>query len=143
MNRGTFVMRDGKLVPKNEARAKDYLSITARSDLPAPYVMSDISEYRSMVTGEIISGRKQHRDHLRAHGVVEVGNERIGSGERAPHYDKGEIAREIKDSIEQIKAGYIPPEGPVTDTPFAETDVSDVKDGDYVRSEVAASKLII
>lgn len=43
--------------------------------LCAPMVMTDIQPYRSMVTGEIINSRSQHRAHLRDHGVVEVGNE--------------------------------------------------------------------
>lgn len=48
---------------------------TARSDIPAPMVMRDIEPYRSMITGECIQGRRQHRDHLRAHSCIEVGNE--------------------------------------------------------------------
>lgn len=40
----------------------------------APYVVPDIQPYRSMVDGSIVGGRRQHREHLRAHGVVEVGN---------------------------------------------------------------------
>jgi len=27
-----------------------------------------------MITGEMIEGRRQHRDHLRQHNCVEVGN---------------------------------------------------------------------
>lgn len=38
------------------------------------YVMPDIQPYQSMVTGEMVGGRRQHREHLKAHGVVEVGN---------------------------------------------------------------------
>lgn len=41
-----------------------------------PYVIPDIEPYRSVITGEVISGRRQHRDHLRAHGCIEVGNEK-------------------------------------------------------------------
>jgi hypothetical protein len=38
-------------------------------------VMGDIGPYKSMITGEMINGRRQHRDHLRQHNCVEVGNE--------------------------------------------------------------------
>lgn len=38
-------------------------------------VVKDIEPYRSVITKEIIGGRKQHRDHLKAHGCIEVGNE--------------------------------------------------------------------
>ena len=41
----------------------------------APMVMGDIKPYQSMVTGEMITSRSQHRDHLKAHKVIEVGNE--------------------------------------------------------------------
>jgi len=39
------------------------------------YVMADIQPYKSMATGEIIQGRRQHREHLKNHGLVEIGNE--------------------------------------------------------------------
>lgn len=38
-------------------------------------VMPDIQPYKSMVTGEMISSRSQHREHLKMHGMREVGNE--------------------------------------------------------------------
>jgi hypothetical protein len=40
-----------------------------------PYVISDLAEYRSVITREMITSRSQHREHLKAHGCVEVGNE--------------------------------------------------------------------
>lgn len=41
----------------------------------APMVMNDIQPYKSMIDGSIIESRSSHRDHLRAHGCIEVGNE--------------------------------------------------------------------
>jgi hypothetical protein len=43
----------------------------------APMVADDIQPYRSMCDGSMITSRSQHRAHLRQHGVVEVGNEKI------------------------------------------------------------------
>lgn len=40
------------------------------------YVMSDIEPYKSVIDGSVISSRSRHREHLRAHGCIEVGNER-------------------------------------------------------------------
>lgn len=40
-----------------------------------PMVVADISPYRSMIDGSWITSRSQHRDHLRAHGCREVGND--------------------------------------------------------------------
>ena len=42
------------------------------------HVMPDIKPYKSMLTGEVISSRSKHREHLKAHGCIEVGNE-LGS----------------------------------------------------------------
>jgi hypothetical protein len=41
----------------------------------APTIIDDIKPYRSMITGEMITSRSQHREHLRQHGCVEVGND--------------------------------------------------------------------
>ncbi len=40
-----------------------------------PQVMRDINPYKSMVTGEMITSRSTHRDHLKRHNVTEVGND--------------------------------------------------------------------
>jgi hypothetical protein len=50
---------------------------------PASFtIIPDISPYRSVITGETISGRAQHRQHLREHGCIEVGNEPVRPPER-------------------------------------------------------------
>lgn len=38
------------------------------------FVSGDLQPYKSMITGEMIDGRRQHRDHLRSHNCVEVGD---------------------------------------------------------------------
>lgn len=43
----------------------------------APMVSADIQPYQSMVTGEMITSRSQHRSHLKQHKLIEVGNEKI------------------------------------------------------------------
>lgn len=43
----------------------------------APMVAADIAPYKSMVTGEMIESRSKHRAHLKQHGLIEVGNEKI------------------------------------------------------------------
>lgn len=54
--------------------------------LPEPrsaLIMGDISPYKSMITGEMIQGRRQHREHLKQHNCIEVGNE-FATEKRAP-----------------------------------------------------------
>lgn len=38
-------------------------------------VMPDIQPYKSMIDGSEITSRSRHREHLRAHGCIEIGNE--------------------------------------------------------------------
>lgn len=40
-------------------------------------IISDIQPYISMVDGSVITSRSKHREHLKAHGCVEVGNEKM------------------------------------------------------------------
>lgn len=53
-------------------------------EINSAYVQSDIQPYQSMITGEMITSRSQHRDHLRQHRCIEVGNEDVGQPARAP-----------------------------------------------------------
>lgn len=48
-------------------------------DRPKLQVIRDIEPYKSMITGERIKSRRDHRDHLRAHNCIEVGNEKMES----------------------------------------------------------------
>jgi hypothetical protein len=40
-------------------------------------IMPDIQPYRSMIDGSIIGSRSTHRNHLRDHNMIEVGNEKL------------------------------------------------------------------
>lgn len=67
MSRHRYVIRNGELV-----------ELDLDAPLPprkGPYIQGDIAPYRSVITREPITSRSQHRDHLRAHGAIEVGNE--------------------------------------------------------------------
>ena len=76
--RRRWVFRNGELV-----------ELDLEAVLPprrGPYIMSDLAEYRSVVTREMITSRSQHREHLRQHGCIEVGNEmpRVSREEMPP-----------------------------------------------------------
>jgi len=43
----------------------------------AAMVATDIQPYQSQITGEMITSRSHHRAHLKQHGMVEVGNEKM------------------------------------------------------------------
>ena len=38
-------------------------------------IMPDIQPYRSMIDGSVITSRSVHKEHLRQHGCVEIGND--------------------------------------------------------------------
>ena len=40
-----------------------------------PIVVKDIEPYQSMHTGERIRSRSHHREHIRDHNLIELGNE--------------------------------------------------------------------
>lgn len=65
------------------------------------HVIADIEPYRSMVTGERIRGRAHHKQHLREHGLIEVGNERLPAREPKP---LPPVAPDIKRAIEELKS---------------------------------------
>ena len=75
MTRRSYVQIDGVLYEKGEHSA----------DPRAPLVMPDIGEYTSMIDGSRITSRSQHREHLKRHGCVEIGNEAL---KQMSYYDK-------------------------------------------------------
>jgi hypothetical protein len=82
-----------KLIPAEEYQAPEP---------SGPFVLGDLQPYQSMVTGEMIEGRRQHREHLKAHNVVEVGNS-FDSATPKPVYQPGRlketIARQVYEKL--------------------------------------------
>jgi len=92
--RGSFIQcpTTGKLISKDEYYAP--------SDVNAPMVMADIAGYQSQVTGEWIGSRSQHREHLKQHRLVEVGNEiKAHTQKQAPRVDREQLRRDIHTSM--------------------------------------------
>jgi hypothetical protein len=59
-----------------------------------PFVLGDIQPYQSMVDGQMITSRSQHRNMLRQHGLIEVGNEQKHLKSKRPEPPQG-----LKESI--------------------------------------------
>jgi hypothetical protein len=71
----------------------------------APMVMNDIQGYKSMQTGEWIGSRSQHREHLKTHRLVEIGNEvKAHTTKQAPRVDREAIKRDIHTAMQKL--GY-------------------------------------
>lgn len=100
-----------KLVPKAEFYARQVPE--QRSDLPRPMIISDLSEaVYSHADGRFYSSKKHWRDHLKAHGMVELGNDKPEGPEPTPAITERDIA-EAYQQCEQgagAKAPEQPPE---------------------------------
>lgn len=98
VERGHWIMphNSDELVP-----AKEYKPEYSHSK--SAHIIKDIDPYLA-VTGEYIGGRKQHRDYLRARGLIEVGNEVLPDKQiEAPKTE--EVVKDIKRAIEEVGAG--------------------------------------
>ena len=109
----TFVYRDGKMTDKRTVPP------SVRRFGRAPAVIMDVKDYRSTVTDEVISGRVQHREHLKEHGMAEVGDE-------MPEWMKthNEVMREAEATgraPEQVN----PTVKPKDEVPFSFEDISE------------------
>jgi hypothetical protein len=100
MTRGRWVFDRAaqQLVPAAEFYARKYEGV-ATSDLASPMVIGDVQPYRSVITGEVIGGRRQHRDHLKAHGCVELGND-MPKPRKPAEPSRAEIAASLKRAME-------------------------------------------
>ena len=59
-------------------------------------VMPDIQPYKSMIDGREITSRSRHREHLRAHGCIEIGNEtKYINKEKGPMQSPEGLKRQI------------------------------------------------
>lgn len=81
-----------ELVPKDQ--------YVPRREVSSPMVMPDIAGYTSMATGEWISSRSHHREHLKRHGLVEIGNERMENKPRG--LDRAGIRRAAEEAVRKV-----------------------------------------
>jgi hypothetical protein len=97
MKRGTFVYRNGKLVPKHKAAP-------LKTD-PHFYVISDtMNPTRHMASGRVFDSKRAFREETRAHGCIEVGNEPLKP--RTPiRLDKGQRRDHIRQAIYELRNG--------------------------------------
>ena len=70
------------------------------SESKTAYVMPDIQGYKSMATGEWISSRSEHREHLKRHGLIEIGNEKQVNKAREP--DRAGIRRAAEEAVRRV-----------------------------------------
>lgn len=81
----------------------DCCGVKTQRVLCATFVSGDISPYQSQVDGSMITSKTQHREHLKQHGLVEIGNEvKAHMTREKPKVDKEAIRRDISQAIDQL-----------------------------------------
>jgi hypothetical protein len=71
-----------------------------RAEVNAPAVMADIAGYKSMATGEWINSRSTHREHLKQHRLIEIGNEKMANTPRP--IDRAGIRKAAENAVRRI-----------------------------------------
>jgi hypothetical protein len=87
-------------VKEHTSRIKCECGRMAVQVLGFAHVIPDIAPYKSMVTGERIRGRAHHKQHIRDHGLIEVGNERLPARKPKPLPD---LVPDLKRAIEETR----------------------------------------
>ena len=70
-------------------------------------VMPDIQPYKSMIDGSMITSRSVHRDHLRQHNCIEVGNEKMETKLPSPKDTRKEVMRQQLANMTHKQANQI------------------------------------
>jgi hypothetical protein len=82
----------------------------ARSDLPRPYIIGDETPPLEHVDGKFYTSKAAFRAVTRAHGLTEVGNEKVGPKVRGSSNSENTRARReaLKVAVAKFKAGHRP-----------------------------------
>lgn len=91
----TYVWR-GKWVPKHLA--------APRHRVQRLQIIGDIEPFVSPIDGKVVGGRKQKRDHMRAHDVIDTGDEPIYQDKyrKRPQVNEREVAQDVKEAFERL-----------------------------------------
>ena len=65
-------------------------------------VVDDIAPYRSQVTGEWITSRSQHREHLKTHDCVEIGDQTHHLQASRPDFESAQRKELIRAQVDAM-----------------------------------------
>jgi hypothetical protein len=114
--RGTWVYRDGELVPKH--LAAPLIPRGARSTLSAPYLIGDTTDaFQSMADGKLYDSKSAYRAELRRQGLREIGNDIDGhlKDVEASNPQKPKAKADVIKAYQKVRQGYRPPPAPPLD----------------------------
>lgn len=67
------------------------------------FIMPDKAGYLSPIDGKVVEGRAAHRDHLKRHNVIEVGDAPMGTGIRDTSLPGG-LKHDIRRAMSELNA---------------------------------------
>jgi len=68
----------------------------------APMIIDDIKPYKSMATGEMITSRSKHREHLRVHGCQEIGDQTQYLQPQRPTFESAQRKELIRAQVDAM-----------------------------------------
>lgn len=68
----------------------------------APMVMSPFQEYKSVIDGTMITDRAQHRNHLKEHKCIELGNEWDAASKMPDFVEPKGVEDDVAQAIRQV-----------------------------------------
>ncbi len=98
--RGTFVLRNGEIVEKGGPL--DVQPMLQRSDLPCPMLIGDEMPFCEHVDGKFYTSKSAYRAVTRAHGLTEVGTEKLSH--KRPRVPKAVREKAISDAVDKAAA---------------------------------------
>lgn len=107
MTRQSFDIETGKWLDPEEYQVLKVERLLKKygnksSDLPSPYVAGDTKEYRSPLSGKMVTSRSQRRDEMKRYDVIEIGNEKLDLKKRTPK--RSDVAPVVKRVYERLES---------------------------------------
>jgi hypothetical protein len=123
--RGTFVYRDGKMVPKGVAVYEDFKKIEhAVSDLPAPAIRRDaMAGFKSPIDGSFHESKSGWEQHCKANGYTIVGNDQTKASEpyMGSTQHRKDVQNDVVKAVQMVEQNAdLPPVEETKDFDFAE-----------------------
>lgn len=138
--RGTFVFRNGRMVPKHEAMRGEWEHrMSVRGDVAAPAIRRDsMDEFVSLIDGKTVFDSKSAWErHVKANGCEIVGNDTPPASKRFIETEAHtkSVQKDIVEAFHMVENGYVPQ--PMPDVREIGLDIGPVRD-EYVRTEAVS-----
>ena len=101
-------MRKTYRLDMSRPRGQRLVEKTSQEGVVSTQITPDVAPYRSMITGEVIGGRAQHREHLRRHGCEEVGNDKPDMTPKQYTPDREAIRDAVREAKRAVEWGEKP-----------------------------------